>query len=372
MASSVIGLDIGTSSVRAAQLSATKGSVRLDALGQVALPEGAVRDGRVMDQPTVTQALRDLWKHSRLTGKRIALGVASSRVIVRQVDLPWLPPAELKQSLAFSVGDWLPMAVEDVYLDFCTLEEVTIDDARLVRGLLVAAPRDLISANLEAVLQAGLKPVAVDLAPFAVLRTVGTGGSQAHVDPVYSSAGFAGETGVEALVEIGAGVTTVIVHEHGIPRFVRIVPMGGQGVTDAVAERLGIDRANAETLKQELSQLGMLREVRDGSGRPADPSTVSRAIDGSLSTFITEIRGSLDFYAASEGSLPIDRVVLTGGGARLRGLPQRLAEVLPAPITPGAPFAGVRIGDTGLSNDQLDFLAALSAVPIGLALGALA
>ncbi len=367
MASSAIGLDIGTSSVRAAQISAAKGAVRLDALGQVALPDGAVRDGEVLDTATVTRAIQDLWKHSKLTGKRIALGVASSRVIVRQVDLPWLPAEELKKSLHFSVSDFLPVAVDEFYLDFCGLEELTVDDNRMIRGLLVAAPRDLILANLEAVQQAGLKPVAVDLAPFAVLRTVGTGVAGLHADLPH-----AGVTGIEALVEVGAGVTTVIIHEHGVPRFVRIVPMGGQTVTDAVAERLGIDRGHAESIKHELSQLGYLHEVLDGSGRPSEPGTVQRAIDTSVGSFVTEIRGSLDFYAASEGALPIDRVVLTGGGARLRGLVQRLADVLPAPIAPGAPFAAVHVGDTGLSHDQLEFLAPLSAVPIGLALGALA
>lgn len=367
MASTAIGLDIGTSSVRAAQLSAAKGAVRLDALGQVALPDGAVRDGQVIDGATVTRAIKDLFKHSKLKGNRIALGVASSRVIVRQVDLPWLPADELKRSLHFSVMDLLPVSVDEFYLDFCGMEELTVDDNRMVRGLLVAAPRDLILSNLEAVQQAGLKPVAVDLAPFAVLRTVGTGFGGGHNDPLSQA-----ETGVEALVEVGAGVTTVIIHEHGVPRFVRIVPMGGQSVTDAVAERLGVDRGHAESIKQEISQLGFLHEVFDGSGRPSEPGTVQRAIDTSLGSFVTEVRGSLDFYAASEGSLPIDRVVLTGGGARLRGLVERLADVLPAPIATGSPFAGVRVGDTGLSNDQLEFLAPLSAVPIGLALGALA
>lgn len=366
MASWAIGLDIGTSSVRAAQLSSAKGAVRLDALGQVALPDGAVRDGQVLDTTTVARAIKDLFKHSKLTGKKISLGVASSRVIVRQIDLPWLPGDELKKSLEFSVSDMLPVAVEEFYLDFCALEELVVEGARMVRGLLVAAPRDLIMSNLEAVQQAGLKPVAVDLAPFAVLRTVGTGVAGPHGELLQS------QTGVEALVEVGAGVTTVIVHEHGVPRFVRIVPMGGQSVTDAVAERLGIDRGSAESIKQELSQLGFLHEVYDGSGRPSEPGTVQRAIDTSLESFVTEIRGSLDFYAASDGALPIDRIVLTGGGARLRGLVERLGDVMPTPIETGAPFAGVSMGDTGLSHDQLEFLAPLSAVPIGLALGALA
>lgn len=371
MASTAIGLDIGTSSVRAAQLSAHRGVARLDALGQVALPEGAVRDGEVIDPAAVAAAISDLWKYSELSGKRVTLGIASSRVIVRQVDLPWLPPEELKSSLAYSVDDLLPVPVDSVYLDFCALEEVVTDGARMLRGLLVAAPRELVQANLRAVQEAGLKPAAVDLAPFAVLRTVGADGPVFGED---AEAGFgsSGGTGVEALVEVGAGVTTVIVHEHGVPRFVRLLPMGGQNITEAIAERLGLDSAQAEVIKQELSHGSYLPDLFDGSGRAADPAAVERAIDTSLTAFVTEVRGSLDFYASSPASLPIERLVLTGGGARLRGLAEKLRGVVTSPVGPGSAFSGVRIGATGLSAEQLDFLAPLSAVPIGLALGALA
>jgi type IV pilus assembly protein PilM len=366
VASTAIGLDIGTSSVRAAQVTAHKGSPRLDALGQVALPEGAVRDGEVVDSAAVTAAIAELWKYSELSGKRVTLGVASSRVIVRQVDLPWLPADELKASLAYSVHDLLPVPLDSVYLDFCPLEEVVIEDARMVRGLLVAAPRELVLANLRAVQDAGLKPVAVDLAPFAVLRTVGSGVAVADDD-------FGDDdTGVEALVEVGAGVTTVIVHEHGVPRFVRLLPMGGQNITDAVAERLGVDQAQAEVIKQELSRGAYPAELFGGSYPTTDVATVERAIETSLASFLTEVRGSLDFYASSPSALPLERVVLTGGGARLRGLADRLRGVVSAPVAVGAPFSSVQVGDTGLSADQLDFLGPLSAVPLGLALGALA
>ena len=100
-ARSAIGLDIGTSGVRAAELSFGKGGVTLEKFGQVALPEGAVRDGEVVDSDAVADAIKQLWAHTKFGSKKVVIGVANQKVIVRQVDIPWMPADELKKSLAF-------------------------------------------------------------------------------------------------------------------------------------------------------------------------------------------------------------------------------------------------------------------------------
>ena len=102
---SAIGLDIGTSGVRAAELSFSKGLVTLEKFGQVALPEGAVRDGEVIDPDAVAAAIKQLWAHTKFSSKKVIIGVANQKVIVRQVDLPWMPADELKASLAYQVQD---------------------------------------------------------------------------------------------------------------------------------------------------------------------------------------------------------------------------------------------------------------------------
>ena len=94
---SAIGLDIGTSGVRAAELSFGKGQVTLEKFGQVALPEGAVRDGEVIDPDAVGAAIKQLWSHTKFSSKKVVIGVANQKVIVRQVDLPWMPADELQE-----------------------------------------------------------------------------------------------------------------------------------------------------------------------------------------------------------------------------------------------------------------------------------
>src|SRR5213078_3648666 len=160
----VVGLDIGTSGVRAAELTMGKGPATLERFGQVALPLGAVRDGEVIDSDAVAAAIKQLWVQAKFGSKRVVVGVANQKVVVRQVDLPWLPVNELRQSLSFQVQDFIPMPVEQAILDFHALEEFTNDSGgRMLRVLLVAAARDMVGSAMEAVTKAGLTPSMVDL-----------------------------------------------------------------------------------------------------------------------------------------------------------------------------------------------------------------
>ncbi|MFP5345622.1 MAG: type IV pilus assembly protein PilM [Actinomycetes bacterium] len=343
-----IGLDIGTSGVRAAELTFGKDGVTLEKFGQVAVPDGAVLDGEVIDADAVSAAIKQLWSATRFGSKKVVLGVANQRVIVRQVELPQMPAADLKKALPFQVQDLLPMPVEQAVLDFHPLEAVPREGVPMLRGLLVAASRDMVLANVRCVQKAGLTPTVVDLTSFAVLRAVGRRGDL--------------DVETEALVDVGARVTNIIIHSSGVPRFVRILLMGGQDITDAVSERLGVPGEEAEGLKQELGLLG----------GPTDLAAAARAVEVTAQGFVEEVRGSLDYYSASNPGQRVDRVVLSGGGSQLPGLADRLSEATRLEVTAGDPLAPLRIGKTGLDADQLSLVQPLSAVPVGLALGALA
>ena len=345
-----MGLDIGTSGVRAAELTHGRSGVALERFGQVALPPGAVRDGEVVDVDAVAGALEHLWASARLRSRKVVLGVANQKVIVRQVELPWLPLAELRSSLAFSVQDHIPLPVDQAILDVHPLEEfVSEGGQRMVRVLLVAAARDMVDGLLRAVQAARLEPVAVDLTPFAVLRSL-----------VASSSGLA-SLEAEALIDVGARVTNIVVHQGGVPRFVRILLMGGADITDAVAERLGVPLDEAEQLKQEVG----LAPV----GGALVPHPAAHVVEAAGGAFVEEVRGSLDYYLAQPGAARIGRVVLSGGASRLGGLAGRLAAVTRLPVEPGQPLAGLRTAKTGLTDEQLSYVAPAAAVPVGLALG---
>ncbi len=343
---SAIGLDIGTSSVRAAELSFGKGGISLDKFGQVALPPGAVRDGEVVDAPAVSAAIKQLWSFTGYTHKNVVLGVANQRVIVRLVEIPALPAKDIKAALPFQVQDFLPMPVEQAVLDFYPLENVVTEGPPLIRGLLVAAVRDMVLTNVKTAQQAGLKVSSVDLTPFAVLRSLGTTGML--------------DSETVALVDIGSRVTNIVVHRGGVPMFVRILLMGGNDVTDALADSLGVPHQEAEAMKQNP-------QLAAGHERQAE---ASRSLDATISTFVDEVRSSLDYFASSApAGVRLERLTLSGGGSRLQGLAGRLEMATRLKVDLGNPMQNVAIGRTGLTDEQLAFVQPLVAVPVGLAMG---
>jgi len=346
LSQNAVGLDIGTTAVRAAELSVRRGRITLERFGQLALPVGAVVDGEVADPDTVAAAVKRLWRQARFGSKRVIMGVANQRVVVRMVDLPWMELDELRRSLHFQVQEYIPIPVDDAELDVNVLgEHEGGGGQRFMRVLLVAAQKEMVAGHVRVATTAGLQPVGVDLTPFALLRSLVPEGSA-----------MLAETG-EALVDVGARVTNVVVHSGGSPRFVRIMLMGGQDVTDAIRQRLELDHEEAERTK-----LGV------GAGGFGGPD-VDRIIEQRTAAFVDEIRGSLDFYRAQPDAVPVDRVVVTGGGSRLQPLASRLQDAVRLPVEAGRALRSLRLGRLRLGAEQLAELEPVTAVPVGLALG---
>ena len=347
MARKVVGLDIGTTAVRAAEVSVRRGQVVLERIGQAGLPGGAVADGEVVDPAAVATAIKDLWRRTRISSRRVIIGVANQRVVVRLVDLPWMQPNELRSSLAFQAGDYLPIPVDQTELDYAVIgEHEASGGQRLLRVLLVAAQKEMLAGHLEAVRAAGLRPDGIDLNPIALLRALG---------PV---AGF--EEGAEALVDVGARVTNMVVHDNGVLRFVRTLLMGGEDVTSTLERVLELDRETAEQIKLTAS-----------AGGEVDPEA-GDLVAQRLEVLVEEVRGSLDFYRSQEDSTPLGRVVVSGGGSLLGPLVERLQAVTGVPVERGRTLAGVRLGRLGLDAEALAELEPTIAVPVGLAMRAVA
>jgi type IV pilus assembly protein PilM len=349
MAKGSIGLDIGTSAVRAAEVRGREPAV-LTRLAQLALPAGAVIGGEIADSEAVADVVRDLWRQGEFRGKRVALGVANQNVVVRQVDVPQMEEAELAGALRYQVQDYIPISIDDALLDFMILEEFVGDEGQpMMRVLAVAAQKDMVSTMMAVLDRAGLEPTAVDLSPLAAVRAL--------VEPVPS---LLNEPHAEAIVDIGAGVTNVVVHESGLPRFVRILPSGGNDITNALVAELKMSVEDAELQKRAL---GLQPE---GSSVEAGPATV---IEQRAVAFIDDVRRSLDFYQSATEQAKITRVLVTGGGAQLPRLPERLATSLRLPVEHAQAFARVKISDDiRLSDEQLETASHVAATVVGLAL----
>jgi type IV pilus assembly protein PilM len=371
-----IGLDIGSTAVRAVEIAGGDPPTVVKA-AQVPLPAGAVENGEVKEPTVVTEALRELWERGGFKAKRVFMGVGNQRVVVREIALPLLPEKELRASLGFQVQEFIPMAVDEAVLDYDPIGEFQQDDRTMLRMLLVAAQRSMVETVVSAATGAKLEPVGLDLVPFALVRSVGTTGVGMDLE----------EDGDEAVIDIGAHVTNIVVHARGTVRFVRILPSGGRDVTIAIARGIGVDDEVAERIKRgedvefdeaaspegdggEGDRDDSEREDGDEATAVLGPPDLERAREIAMQragSFVDEIRSSLEFYTAQAQGARIARVLVTGGGSKLEGFLDLLRQRIPVEVEPGRVFLHAR-SQLSLSEEALAEAEPVLAVAVGLAI----
>lgn len=334
----LVGLDIGSSGIRAVELQASRRATELQLAraAWVDLPRGVMEAGVLVDPDALTKAIKALWRQGRFKSRRVAFAIPGANVLTRQLDLPWMSPADFKSALRYQVQDSLPVDIATVQLDYHLLGEFARSDSKghalkENRILIVAAERAQTAAISSAVRKANLEPVIADHEPFAMIRAVCQGRL-----PQDQSA--------QAIVDIGAEQMTVVIHSKGQPLFIRVLsPLGGNQATDAIAVDLGLDLVEAERLK-----------CSSGLSVPAptlvsvtESSVFSAAFDSPLprpeplvglmhsdinvwaTTIITEISNSIDYYNSEVDAAPIAGLTLIGRAVNLPGLIERVATQLP-------------------------------------------
>jgi type IV pilus assembly protein PilM len=341
-----IGLDVGSTAVRAAEL--TEGSPpSVVRAAQVPLPAGAVENSEVRDVAAVSEALRELWTRGGFKSRKVWMGVGNQRVVVREIALPAMPEKELRQSLGFQVQEFIPMPVEEAVLDYHLIEELEIEGRPMLRLLLVAAQKAMVDTLVAAATGAKVEPIGLDLVPFALVRAVGATGAGMELET----------TGGEAVVDVGAHVTNIVVHAAGETRFVRILPSGGRDITVAIARGLSVEDEVAERLKR-----GEFVEGSEATPQQALEIAMQRATQ-----FVDEIRSSLEFYTAQTQGARIERLLVSGGGSKLEGFIDILRQRIPVTVEPGRVFS--RVGSQlSLSEEAQAEAEPVLATAVGLAI----
>jgi type IV pilus assembly protein PilM len=369
MARRLIGLDIGTNAVTVAEVRPGD-PPRLVMFGQVALGRETMREGEVADDSAVTEAVGRLREEVGLKRAAVRLGLASPRVVVRQIEMPQMTRDELASALQFQAAELIPIPLDDAVLDFAILGPAGPGDSGEPRmHVLLAAVQEATVLRLVAAVEAGgLQVAAVDLVPLALIRPLARTVPDlaligAGVGAPTESAGGLGPAedgpGAEGIVSFGGGVTAIAVHEVGVPRFVRVLGTGGRELTDAIANELDLPPETAEALKRQLGATGhdeLVARARSSIERP-------------LSVLLDEVRSSIDYYRNQSDSSPLLRIVTTGGAAQLPGLTERLSALVGVPVEPARPRELVALGDIGFTEEELPRLDPYLPAAVGLALG---
>lgn len=259
-ATHVLGLDIGTAFIKAAEIQLRGGEYHV--VGRPAViptPQGAVRGGVVVDAPAVAEALQEIRaRYGTRTKKVIASVGGDSSVVVRITEVPRMSGKELDEAIQWELDEQTPFPVDEVIYDYAPIERPDADpEATEMEVLLAVAQEDLVAAHVEAIQTAGMQPVAIDIEPLAIGRALVEAAGEE----------FADQTVVN--VHIGATNSLILIFRHKLLSFVRVIPSAGENFTQALAQSLMLDPDQAEVAKLQLGNLhegGFVEEPADEFG----------------------------------------------------------------------------------------------------------
>jgi type IV pilus assembly protein PilM len=321
----VIGVDIGSSNIKAVQVEAHRDSFRVTRAAQQRTPQGSVRDGIVTDREAVAGAIRQMIKAAGIHATSAVLAVSGPTVAVRQVRMPRMPEAALVKSARFEAPKYISSNVDDSHLAFDILGPVS-DDPNQMEVMLVAAPREMVESRIESVERAGLEAVSVDLESFALQRSLIDCNRRMFEDGA-----------LRALVDIGAAHTEVCLLSGATFALTRSVPIAGDTFTDALKNQLRVDSAEAERRKMEIDL-----SVLVAGGGDMEMMELVKAVQSVVDELLREIRRSVNFYQSQlpEGSAaqPLTEILLAGGSALMGGLPPYITARLGTPARVVDPF----------------------------------
>jgi type IV pilus assembly protein PilM len=335
----ILGIDIGSSSVKLVQLKQQKNGYSLVNLGLLPLPPEAIVDNALMDSSSIVESVKNLIKSLNIKDKEIACSVSGNSVIIRKILLPAMPPEELEDQIQWEAEQYIPFDVNDVNIDFQLLAQDENDLSKM-NVLLVASKKDIINDYTTVFSEAGLKLVVMDVDSFAV-QNIFEFNYDTDPDEVY------------ALINVGASIMNINIVRGGISLFTRDVQMGGNLYTEEIQKQFALSRDDAERVKL--------------TGDIQEPERLSDVIDRINDTLAIEIRRSLDFYNSNASDGKISKVFLSGGCSKTSKLAEAVSERLGMPVELLNPFQKIKFSEKEFDPEYLQAIAPLMTVVTGLA-----
>jgi type IV pilus assembly protein PilM len=339
---SVVGLDIGSSAVKAVELKPAGKGFKVAAIGVEPVPPDSIVDGAIMDATAVAEAVRRLFERAPFKSKEVAASLSGNAVIVKKINLPVMTDAELADSIYWEAEQSIPFDIQDVNLDYQIVDRgIAADSKGTMDVLLVAAKKEKIADYTGVIAQAGRTPVVVDVDAFALQNAF--------------EANYGTDAGsIVVLLNAGASAININILSGGQSLFTRDISMGGNAYTEAVQKELNLPFDSAELLKK---------------GHPVEGHSVDDVkpvLHAMNENVLLEIQKTFDFFKATAASDRIDRIYVSGGGSQVDGFVDALADRFGAPVEPFDPFRTIALDLRQAS--EFDNLAPSAAIAVGLAL----
>jgi type IV pilus assembly protein PilM len=341
-AKSLVGLDIGSSAVKAVELKPAGKGYKVTAFGAEPVPPDSIVDGAIIDGAAVADAIRRLFDGRGIKTKEVAASLSGNAVIVKKITLPIMTEAELAESIYWEAEQYIPFDIQDVNLDYQIVDPG--DAAAGTMGvLLVAAKKEKIADYTGVIAQAGRSAVVVDVDGFALQNAY--------------EVNYGIQPGqVVVLLNAGASATNINILTGDQSVFTRDISIGGNAYTEALQRELSLPFEQADELKRGVAVDGVTFD---------DARPVLRAVSENV---MLEIQKTFDFFKATASSDRIDRIMVSGGASRAEGFTEMLGERFEAPIESFDPFKRVAFDSKRAQGVTAEAVAPTAAVAVGLAL----
>lgn len=336
----LIGVDVGSSSIKLVQLKEVKGGYELESIGLLPLPPEAIVDNSLMDTSAVVEAISELVNGLAQRNVRdVASSVSGNAVIIRKILMTASTPEDVETEIQWEAEQYIPFDINDVNIDFQVLGNDENDLSRM-HVLLVASKKDIVNDYQAVFSEAGVKLVLLDVDAFAVQNAFEM---NYEMDPEE----------VYALINIGSNMMNLNVIKNGISLFIRDVQLGGCLYTEDIQKKMGVGLDEAERMKMSICESSS-EDLLESMNRIND-------------TIAYEIRRSLDFYNSNALEGKIGKVYLSGGVARSKNLAATISEKLSLPVEILNPLANIRWNEKKFDPEYLAEVAPFITVAVGLA-----
>jgi len=337
----MVGLDIGSSSIKAVELRQSGKEVSVSKLAMELLPPEIVVDGAIVDPGHVSNSIAKIFSEHQIGAKQVATSVSGHSVIVKRISLPTMTDEELESAIQIEAGQHIPFDIAEVNLDYQVLESAV--ESPTMDVLLVAVKKDKILNYTNVVALAGKSTAVVDIDAFAL---------QNAFDFNYNPP----EDTTVALLNLGASVMNINITRGRTPMFTRDVSVGGNQYTDSLQKELDLAYQDAQNVKEGIPVPGISEAARNPIMK-----SVSELI-------VLEIQKTFDFFRATAAGEHIQKLYLAGGSAKVAGLADLLKQELGIPVEELNPFRLVHFDRTGKEGQEAAANAPRMAVAVGLAL----